>query len=160
MRARRQRPRRMGYAAPKFHLVQELNVAYLANSVAVRSCFIRPRDIGVLTYDRHCIAYDDYHYFVCSQPRNILGQNGKNIGGLFLERLSTEERPLQEGIIQEVLDTMEAALKRTEISPQSVDLTAESSVPRRIIHQIADLALRYFGAQFFLVQKILPVPDN
>ena len=142
------------YAAPRFHLVQELNVAYLANAIAASSSFIRPRDIGTLSYERHCVAYDYSQYFVCSEPREIHGQSGESLEGQFLERLSVDERPLQDGVLQDVLGTMESALKRLRISPQSIDAIPKPDRPLRMAHQIADLALRYFGAQFFVVQKI------
>jgi hypothetical protein len=148
------------YASPRFHLVEELNLAYLANSVAASSFFIRPRDIGALSYEQHCMAYDRYRHFVCSEPREVPAHDGTGIGRLFVERLSQERRSLQQGIIQEALQKLELALQRSEISPKEIDLPeSKLSYGERAIQRIADLSIRYFGAQFFLVQKMVPTSE-
>jgi hypothetical protein len=46
------------YAAPAFHQVAELDASFRSASVAGRSCYFRPSDIGVvLDDDAHCVTF-------------------------------------------------------------------------------------------------------
>jgi hypothetical protein len=61
------------YAAPKFHLPQELNRAYLRRSIIQQSIFIKPSIIGPLpdTGDHHISFKNGFPVYMCSEPKVI-----------------------------------------------------------------------------------------
>ena len=61
------------YAAPKFHVPSDLNMAYLNRTVIQQSFFIRPSTIGPLPddWDHHVSFRDGYAVYLCSEPRKI-----------------------------------------------------------------------------------------
>jgi hypothetical protein len=67
-----QRGENVFYAAPCFHTMPELTVAYLARMVVQRSAFFPPSIIGPLPdqYD-HYVAFSGTAAYFCSEPRKL-----------------------------------------------------------------------------------------
>jgi hypothetical protein len=63
------------YAAPHFHLPEELNEAYITGNVVNRCLFVKPSEIGTLPDDRdHHISFKaGYPAYLFSEPRVIRG---------------------------------------------------------------------------------------
>tara|TARA_R110002096_G_scaffold34422_4_gene98308 strand:- start:571 stop:1398 length:828 start_codon:yes stop_codon:yes gene_type:complete len=67
-------PNLVFYVAPRYHSIDELNSAWRSSRIAEESVFIRPRDIGVLSPERHAIAFDNTdrrRALVCSEPVEV-----------------------------------------------------------------------------------------
>ena len=146
------------YAAPRFHEVNELNGAYLAREVANKSFYIRPRDIGPLLDDEaHYVAFDEYRQFVCSDhPHEVMGYRGQEMNGELVRRLENDPRPLRGGPIAQSLQVTRRALHERGVEPDTPDFgRTDKTEEERQIRILADLALRYFGAQLFLMQRRL-----
>lgn len=143
------------YAAPRFHRLRELDAEYAASNVADRSLFIRPRDIGLLDDQPHSVAFDDRRVYLRSEPREMSFLGGEGFWSALEERLTTDKRPLRDGVLKEALVTIEKALNETGL-PTRVrrDPGMRSKTPEsHQLRKLADLSLRYFGAQFFVVQR-------
>jgi len=50
--------KRVYYAVPRFHRVDELNDAYQTGNVVGRSAFIRPMSIGMLDDEQHYVVFE------------------------------------------------------------------------------------------------------
>ncbi len=61
------------YAAPHFHLPEELNDAYMKGQVVDRSVFFRPSEIGTLPdQDEHHVSFKaGYPAYLCSEPKQL-----------------------------------------------------------------------------------------
>lgn len=140
------------YVAPRFYRVTELNAAYTNKLIVDRSCFIRPRDIGPLTDEPHVVVFDEDHHFICSDPRPISALDGVELQAHFEGRLTSEERALKD-VLDETISRAEKALAHANIHPQELDFgRSDKTEGQRQLRQIADLTLRYFGAQFLVIQ--------
>lgn len=83
------------YAAPRFHLLSEINDAWQAQDVATRSIFVAPREIGfIYDNDRHHVSYDARNAFFCSEPTEIKPISASVLEKKIKERLSTDSRPV------------------------------------------------------------------
>lgn len=143
------------YAAPLFHRVQHLNDAYLARKVAARSFYVRPRDIGPLDDGAHHVAFDSSHFYVCSDPREVSGVRGPDFSGKLEQRLKRDDRPLRTAVLDEALASVEKALRQSGIRERQRDLgRGDKTEEQRKLRTLADLSLRYFGAQLFIVQQV------
>jgi hypothetical protein len=141
------------YAAPLFHTVQELNAAYLARQVAQRSFYIRPSEIGKLDNDRHHVAFDGTRRWLFSEPREISDVQGAALLHLLQERRVGDARPLRGGPLDESLARVERITRDRELPTDIPDLgSPHRDDDQRKLQRLADFALRYFGAQLFIVQ--------
>jgi hypothetical protein len=140
------------YAAPLFHTVEELNQAYLANSVSTRSCYVRPGKIGKLDGDAHHVAFDQKRFWLCSEPRRIEGLHGAGLAPTLEQRLRSDSRRFRDGPLSESLLFVEGILERRHISPAFRTEPTEHLIDPRP-QRLADMTLQYFGAQIFVVQR-------
>jgi hypothetical protein len=146
-------PNEVFYASPRFHLVSELNEAYASQKIFDRSFFIRPATIGPLTDEDHHVAYDELQHFVCSEPRAVEAFDGEQIKGALAERLSSSEDVLR-NTLGKTEKIIRHALIEHGIEPVEIDFgREEKSLEQQQLRRISDLALRYFSAQFFVVQR-------
>ncbi|WP_152530052.1 hypothetical protein [Agrobacterium tumefaciens] len=113
------------YAAPRFHLVSEINEAWHAKDVAARSIFVRPRSIGLITDDeRHHVAYDSARAFFCSDPREIEPESAASIYKLITDRVKDDPRPIRERLPEWLIDVKvrrEEARRNQEFVEMIVD---------------------------------------
>lgn len=161
------------YAAPRFHLLSEINQAWASNTVASRSAFFAPQAIGHLGNQTHTVAYDRRHAFLCSEPKEIGVLDAKNVIEKAVARLEADPRPLRKKI-PEMLDHLISAEKRAREMLLAKDdgllmtIEADFSVPladavpqkaprklseeQQNLRTIADLAARAFDAQLVVLQ--------
>ena len=145
------------YAAPRFHTVAELNEAYQAQSVSSRSFYIRPRDIGRLDDDLHHVAFTDTRFRLFSEPRDVHGIRGEMFPGLLRERRHRDTRAFRDGPLDEALAKAEQITRERSLPLDIPDHgSAAKSEEQRKLRRLADLSLRYFGAQLFIVQDATP----
>lgn len=141
------------YAAPRFHTVKELNAAYLAAAVSNRSFYIRPRDIGRLDDDAHHIAFDETTFRLCSEPREVKGIRGDAFPAVLRERRIADDRPLRSGPLDDVLSHVERLLHDRSLPTDIADrVSPVEDDELRKLRRLADISLRYFGTQLFIVQ--------
>ncbi len=147
------------YAAPRFHEVGELNDAYLAKSVANRSFYIRPRDIGLFPDDdAHHVAFDGTRHYICSEPREVKAVRGRAVFDELRNRLQTDDRPLRAGIIARAIGAAERSISRRKLQPRTRDGDDRGKDDEKMeLQRLADLSLRFFGAQLFVVQPAATV---
>ena len=154
------------YAAPRFHELSEINLAWKFNQVASKSIFISPGKIGILDQSSHHVAFDNELAFLCSAfPKEINFWNARDLS-LELERaLAKDVRPLEERL-PEFMDSLNRRLtsvQRLDLGLQgSIDAQIEAaqpirspsslSEPKQILRDLADIAARLFGLQFYIVQ--------
>jgi hypothetical protein len=145
------------YTAPRFHTVTELNAAYLAAEVCHRSFYIRPRDIGRLDDDAHHIAFDETTYRLCSEPREVKGIRGDEFPAALRNRRIADDRPLRNGPLDDVLSHVDNILRERSLPTDIADgvLPGGDSELRKL-RRLADISLRYFGTQLFIVQDSPP----
>ncbi|WP_174020691.1 hypothetical protein G6L89_010355 [Agrobacterium fabrum] len=93
------------YAAPRFHLISEINEAWHAKDIAARSIFVRPRSIGLIADDaRHHVAYDSDRAFFCSEPREIEPESAASLYKMITDRVKDDPRPIRERLPEWLLD--------------------------------------------------------
>ena len=144
------------YGAPLFHDVSTLNRHYAGDVVRQHSIFIRPMSIGRLPPGTHHMAYDTRRRaWLCSEPREI--EETTSSPGLMqtlAALLSERKEPFRERGLRESLDWLKEALDTLGLRPNPrPQWTGEELPPeKRILSQIADLSVTYFGAQFFVVK--------
>ncbi len=114
---------RVFYAAPEFHVSEDLNEAYLKNEMIARSAFFRPMAIGTLA--------DEHEHFVCF---NV----GASYGYLYSEPIKVErESPiaLSETLFGQTIDGdaphLSARVYLEKIANELVSIWAERSVGSR-----------------------------
>ena len=145
-------PNEVYYAAPLFHTVEELNKAYLANSVSTQTCYVRPGKIGKLDGEAHHVSFDQKRFWICSNPRPTEGLHGAELGVAQEQRLGSQTRRFGDGPLGEQLSFVEGILKNRDISPAFPPEPAEALVDPQL-QRLADISLQYFGAQLFIVQR-------
>jgi hypothetical protein len=92
------------YAAPLFHTVEELDDAFLSQTVRQRSFFMRPSQIGVFADEKaHFACFDGTASKVCSEPRDVPAYSAEQIDELLSKLLAEDERPFGEGPLDEAL---------------------------------------------------------
>jgi hypothetical protein len=89
-------PNLVFYAAPKFHRLSEIDLAWHAVAVSTRSVFIAPSEIGSLDFERHSVAFDAQRTWVCSEPREIYALSSRQLLEKIQSALSHDDRPLGE----------------------------------------------------------------
>lgn len=169
----------VAYAAPRFHELDEINDAWLTNSVASRSIFVQPSAIGVLDDEPHHVAYDDNTAWICSEPRQLPTLNASGLMDKLSYQLSHDDRPLREKI-PEIVERIRAAEARARKIHEAHELplddtaemrvvdrtTAGAGVPmresrdltedERLLREAADLAYRIFDSQMIIIQPKQP----
>lgn len=142
------------YAAPRFHEVGELDTAYLSQAVAERSFYIRPREIGTFPDDGgHYVVFDETQHYVCSEARKVEGVKGRELLEKLQARLASDTRPLRSGLIVRSLEVAEGIVSRRDLQRLQPDVSVIGRTEEEVqLQRLADLALRFFGAQLFVVQ--------
>jgi hypothetical protein len=85
------------YAAPRFHMLSEINDAWQAKDVAARSIFVAPTAIGLIhDNEKHHVSYDSSRSYFCSEPEEIEPISANALRSRILEHLSKDSRPLRE----------------------------------------------------------------
>ncbi len=173
------------YAAPVFHRVQELDRAYQAAAVHLRSIYVKPQDIGPLDSLPHHVAFDRRRAWLFSEPKKLACTFGTNLAERLQERLAKDPTPFAESL-RTYRQQAEQVIKKRRVRLRSVsDIDASDRklqqkatevffqissapplptgtphVPRpprneteRELRVLADVALRAFGAQLFIVQS-------
>ena len=148
------------YAAPLFHTVEQLNRFYLIKTVSDNSFYIRPRRIGRLDGDPHYVAFDARRSWVFSEPQEVHGIPGDQFPQELRARFAEDSRPLREGSLHDVVDDVERIIRDralTIIADETASVEPRDDL--RMLRRLADLSLRYFSAQLFVVQAAGP-PDE
>jgi heme oxygenase len=90
----------------------------------------------------------------------VNGIRGEAFPGLLLKRRMRDTRALRDGPLDEALARAEHVANDRALS---LDIPDRGPVPKseeqRKLRRLADLSLRYFGAQLFIVQDATP-PDT
>jgi hypothetical protein len=161
------------YAAPRFHLLAEINGAWRSRSVGTRSIFIPPARIGQLDVNPHRIAYDSSQAWLCSEPHRIEFLDSHSLVAELGRRLDADPRPLREKI-PEFLQKMSSAERRAAarfvekhgtgfgehpIEPEAsgappipTRMPRELSEPEKQLRDLSDTAARIFDTQLIIVQ--------
>ncbi len=149
------------YAAPVFHTLEELNRYYLAAQVSQRSFYIAPSRIGRLDNDWHHVTFDDRRCRVFSEPIEISGVPGNQLPSVLRTRLDQDHRPLGGGPIDETVARVEGILREHAAAPDIFTTGVEVREPAfRPLRYLADMALRYFSAQLFIIQDARERPRS
>lgn len=123
------------YAAPRFHMLSEINDAWKANNVAARSIFVAPSTIGLIyDDDKHHVSYDSAHTYICSEPREINPTSASSLRNRMLERISRDSRPLREQLpewLQNIRETRTRAIE-TQIKVEAEIAAREASALDRL----------------------------
>jgi len=134
------------YAAPRFHMLSEINDAWKANDVAARSIFVAPSAIGLIyDDDKHHVSYDAVHTYICSEPKEIDPVSANSLRNRMLERISSDSRPMREQLpewLQNIRETrtraretqikVEAEIEARQASTRD-RLPASAPAPRAIV---------------------------
>ncbi len=145
------------YSAPKFHLPEELNDAFLRGSVRARSIWIRPTEIGPLPDD------DDHHvsfepgspWTLFSKPRPLEARRefedvAAQLAFRLRERVRTDLSERLEGLADAIASIAD---KRRDISQQQRDILREAARPALPLQRIAYYASVFLECQLFVVQE-------
>ena len=147
------------YSAPMFHQPEELNAAFLANSVRARSIWIRPSDIGPLPDDRdHHVSFEpgggQWAMFSESRPlkeRRSFETVWKDLGTRLREKGKTD---LAHDNLEELAELIaEIADIRDDIGEQQKRVTREVARPASPLRTIAYYASVFLESQLFVVQE-------
>lgn len=124
------------YAAPRFHLLSEINDAWQAQNVAARSIFVAPSAIGLIyDNDRHHVSYDATEAFFCSEPKRIEPISASKLEKEIKERLTRDTRPVKEQL-SEWLENVRT--KRRQARETQSEIQAEIDEQKRIARQKID----------------------
>jgi hypothetical protein len=167
------------YAAPRFHKIPEINAAWTSNTVASRSIFVAPSQIGTLDDAPHHVAFDGKKAWACSDPEEIAYLDSTHLVERLNERLHAETRPLRETIpalVQHIRSARQRAATRiaenraasarriidqatetlnppeTPVTPIRGRAPRALSEPQRQLREVSDDAARIFNAQLVIVQ--------
>lgn len=146
------------YSAPKFHEPEELNDAFLQNSVCKRSIWIRPSDIGRLPDD------DDHHvsfepgspWTLFSEPRPIEAKrNFEDVERQLIERLHARR---EIDVFQADLERLAAKIarmadKRHTAGQLQREILVEAVHPAALLGRVAYYASVFLASQLFVVQE-------
>lgn len=154
------------YAAPEFHLPDELNDAFMNNVVRYRTAFFRPLAIGPLPdKHEHFVGFEKGQTFgyLFSDPIKIEKENSEQIASEWAAppRSDAQVRPADAEAVREIADDMLSIWLETE-PPTHVQ---ESDRSFRRIRDIKDarvylslVAQSLFGCAVFF--KTRQVPDT
>ena len=136
-----------------FHKVEELNAAYLSGTVVRDSFWVRPSQIGELDNEPHYVAFDRRRSWVCSDPHQIEWISGAQFPGLLLRLLAADDRPLGQHL-PHALESLEQIVHDRDLTPTFFDAPgARRDHDIGMLRRLADISLRYFNAQLFIVQR-------
>ncbi|PRY94782.1 hypothetical protein BCF33_0381 [Hasllibacter halocynthiae] len=124
------------YAAPRFHMVSEINDAWRSVQVAGRSIFVAPSMIGLIhDDDKHHVAYDAQHAYFCSEPKEISPLTASALGERILERVASDSRPVREQL-PEWLGNIRS--RRAQARQTQQKIVAEIVAVRRAVRATPD----------------------
>ena len=107
------------YAAPRFHRTSEINTAWTSKTVASRSIFVAPSQIGILPdAQKHCVAYDDSSAFFCSVPRPLEVLSFEGVQARLASDIKRDDRPLRM-VIDDALNEAVEIRNRPRHAPQA-----------------------------------------
>jgi hypothetical protein len=146
------------YSAPMFHQPEELNAAFLTNSVRVRSLWLRPSDIGPLPDNReHHVSFEPgspWTFF--SEPRRLDARRefeavAEGLRRRLHDRGRTELAPENlERLAESIADIAE---KRRDIHDRQRAVAREVARPVAPLRRVAYYASIFLEAQLFVVQE-------
>lgn len=111
------------YAAPRFHLLSEINDAWHAQDVAARSVFVAPSAIGLIhDDDQHHVSYDAKQTYFCSDPVEITALSAESLRLRIEERIAADKRPVREQLPEWLADIRE---RRTQARETQSKIEAE-----------------------------------
>ncbi len=146
------------YAAPMFHMPDELNEAYLGQRIVERSALVRPSQIGTLPSDgSHCVSFQsETNYQLFSEPVPLEGvfTGPEVLGEVLLQGLI--DRPVFDGSgesVAHLANTMVEILSKH--SPEHGDNEAIERIraERSPRHQLAYMTRAYFSCDILLIRK-------
>lgn len=145
------------YAAPKFHLPSELNMAYLNRTMVQQSLFIRPSTIGPLmdNRDHHISFRNGYPVYLCSKPTKIRGEENietsiKELHGV-LEH--NEYKNYDKAVISKLTDQMLSIVLKHQISIRRATFSPENIQKLREMNPVEKL--RYLTRTYFDCEPIV-----
>ena len=146
------------YAAPHFHLPEELNDAYMDNEVANRSVFYKPSEIGVLPdLDEHHVSFKaGYPAYRFSKPKRILDESKSRakldddlLNGIWRYPKIDGKRESISNLANDLFACVkERAHKDSWVKPEALKRLGERE-PRL---QIGYIAQTFFGCDVLLVK--------
>jgi hypothetical protein len=146
------------YVAPRFHELTEINQAWNDNTVASRSIFIRPSEIGKLDSTSHHISYDPHRAYGCSDPSPVEFMNSDGVVAFLQNMLNTDGRPLRDKIPEFATDIEMAIQRATDAvaGPDSAAFipTGPSEVPRLPLPQVPTRSVRPLGESSHALRQI------
>lgn len=145
------------YAAPRFHLMAELNDAYLAGRVASLTSFIAPSWVGVLPDDdSHYVAIrrDDASRLLCSkEPRKIEVMSSEAVLGERVRKAARERgtvidegylRGLGDALVEQYVKARPVERERERVKAEEVKLERSGAEYAR---EVANLL---YGCELFI----------
>ena len=142
------------YCAPCFHQDQELNAAYLSQTVCSKSIWITPFEIGALPdADDHHASFqntsDGYFHF-CSVPqkRRCNGSFSALINKLIQKLKSERSGKQMDGLAQQLL----SLAKRHGITDSMLPVNINSFADYGPLERAAVLSQTLFGSQLYIVR--------
>lgn len=140
------------YAAPHFHLPDELNDSYLNRRMVESSMFLRPKRIGSLDDGYHHVAFHTNHgAYLFSEPTKLLDRGELNAafrGDLTETAIHTpmfEANELAERLVQVV----ERHISEDQLRPEQRTQLRQSDPLR----QIGFVARAFLGCEVLVVRK-------
>lgn len=151
------------YVAPRFHEMNDFRDAYVTGNVRNRSILIKPSDIGPLPDgDDHHIVYDQVNHYFCSDTRKIKAETYDTFSSSMRQRVNTEERSFREGRLDDISNSFSELIRKFDLERIPEDRPGRRGRPERVqrLVDIADMAMAYFDAQFFVVTRpgVLDIP--
>jgi hypothetical protein len=147
------------YCAPRFHEFDELNEAFITRTVAARSIFFRPTDIGELPDDdEHFIAFkrNAARGFFCSDPKEIPPVSPDDIfSGRLGHRRTDRLLTFYEALATELAQTFERSVTgRGRLDAQTrrlVDTSRRVPPGGRAEERAGLLSLTLFGCELLVL---------
>lgn len=107
------------YAAPRFHLLEEIDDAWMSQRVAARSIFVPPQAIGPITDDkRHAVSYNVNDAYFCSNPRSINALDIEELRKRVATSLSTTTDTVAKSVSGWLVDIKSAAETAEQIQEE------------------------------------------
>ena len=146
------------YAAPLFHLPDDLNDAYLRREILERSALVRPSQIGTLPDENnHYVSFQDESNFqLFSEPIRLQGAfAGPVVLGVELLQ-DLMDRPKFDGTresVEHLANTMLEVLSRHTAEHGDREAIYRIRSERLPRHQIAYITRAYLSCEVLLVRK-------
>lgn len=145
------------YAAPKFYLPSELNMAYLSRTIIQRSFFIRPSTIGPLPdeWDHHVSLRDGYPVYLCSEPKKLREKESSETALKELQDIieHNEYKQHDNAVLNKITDQMLSIIIKHQISLRRATFGPEHR------HKLKDMKpvekLRYLSRTYFDCEPVV-----